>query len=199
MGLPLRLDLIGAATARIDLASNFDINECIRNPQNAKLDIKLVPSTDIEITGVLLVDADSVSTGLKVITNLHSSTGIHVIAKVLENGKGFDLQLGLPVDKQEIVVASNDLVYFTSEKGQKEKQTKIKTDVDQKKEYSGCFDQLSGLLGLTLCGEISLPFAINGKHNNQLIISSFRMLMIHHQYFSKLYVFEFYAIDNKFS
>lgn len=164
----MKLDLTGSATARIDLASNFDIKECIRNPQNAKIDIKFIPSTDIEITGILLVDADSVSTGLKVITNLHSSTGAHLVAKVLENGKGFDIQLGLPVDKQEIVVASNDLVYFTAEKGQKEKQTKIKTDSDQKKELSGCFDQLSGLLGVTLCGEISLPFDIDGKHNNYL-------------------------------
>lgn len=110
----------------------------------------------------MIVDADEVATGLKVVTNLHSSTGGHLIAKVLENGNGLDLQLGLPVEKQEILVASNDLVYITVEKGQKEKQTKIAVD-GEKKEYAGCFDQLSGLLGMTLCGEVSLPFSVSGK------------------------------------
>ncbi|KOB75992.1 Apolipophorin protein [Operophtera brumata] len=153
-GLPLRLELTGAATARLDLSTNFDLKQCITNPQ-------FIPSTDIEISGTLIVDADEVATGLKVVTNLHSSTGVHLIAKVLENGNGLDLQLGLPVEKQEILVASNDLVYITVEKGQKEKHTKIVVD-GERKEYSGCFDQLSGLLGMTLCGEVSLPFSVSG-------------------------------------
>lgn len=161
-GVPLKLDLSGAATTRIDLASNFDLKECINNPKNAKIDIKIIPSSDIEISGIFLIDADVISTGLKVVTNLHSSTGAHLVAKVLENGRGIDIQLGLPVDKQEILVASNDLVYFTAEKGQAEKQIKIAVNGD-KKEYSACFDQLSGILGLTLCSEVSLPFSVSGK------------------------------------
>ncbi|KAJ0171016.1 hypothetical protein K1T71_013215 [Dendrolimus kikuchii] len=160
-GLPLRLDLIGSATARLDVATNLDIRQIIRSPQNAKVDIKFVPSSAVEITGQFLVDADAVATGLKVVTNVHSSTGVHVIAKVLENGKGFDLQIGLPVDKQEIITASNNLVYFTAEKGQKEKEIPLKVDGDRK-EFSGCFDQLSGVLGLTLCAEVKAPFSVSG-------------------------------------
>ncbi|XP_063370071.1 apolipophorins isoform X1 [Cydia amplana] len=160
-GFPLKLDLIGAATARIDIATNVDIRQILRNPESAKVDIKLVPSTDIEISGLFLVDADAVSTGLKVITNLHSSTGGHLIAKVLENGHGIDLQFALPIDKQEILTASNDLVYYTAEKGQQEKHIPIKIDADRK-DYSGCFDQLSGLIGLTFCGEVSVPFTVSG-------------------------------------
>lgn len=111
--------------------------------------------------GLFYVDGDAVATGLKVVNNLHSSTGAHVVAKLIENGQGFDLQLGLPVDKQEIVTASHDLVYFTREKGQEEKHVALKVDVDRK-EYAGCFDQLSGILGLTLCGEVSVPFSVSG-------------------------------------
>lgn len=81
-GLTLKLDLVGAATARVDVGTNIDIRQCLRNPENAKVDIKLIPSTDIEIAGVMMIDADAVGTGLKVVTNLHSSTGGHLIAKV---------------------------------------------------------------------------------------------------------------------
>ncbi|CAH0764921.1 unnamed protein product [Diatraea saccharalis] len=170
-GFPLKLDLVGSTTARVDMSTNVDVRQIIRNPQNAKVDIKLVPSADIELAGLFLVDADVVATGLKVVTNLHSSTGAHVIAKVLENGNGFDLQVGLPIDKQEIITASNDLVYFTAEKGQLEKQVAVKTDV-ARKEYSACFDQLSGLLGVTFCGELSLPFSVSGP-DAQASVSKF--------------------------
>lgn len=127
------------------------------------------------------MDADAVATGLKVVTNLHSSTGAHLVAKVLDNGAGIDIQLGLPVDKQEILVASNDLVYITVEKGQKEKQTKIAVD-GQRKEYSECFDQLSDLLGLTLCGEVSLPFSVSGKLviEKQWIFTKVFFISLHH-------------------
>lgn len=161
-GLALKLDLVGSATARLDLATNVDIRQIIRNPKNAKLDIKLVPSTDIEVAGLFVVDANAVATGIKVSTNLHSSTGAHVIAKVLEDGQGIDLQFGLPIDKQEIITATNDIYYVTAEKGHKGKRVPVKIDTDRK-EYSGCFDQLSGMLGLTLCGEISVPFSVSGK------------------------------------
>lgn len=170
-GLPLKLDLIGSATGRLDLATNIDIRQCIRSPQDAKVDIKLVPSTDIEVTGALLVDADAIAAGLKVIVNLHSSTGSHIIAKVLENGRGFDLQVGLPIDKQEIITASNDLVYFYAEKGQMEKHTAIKMD-NIVKENSGCFDQVADFLGLTICGEMTVPFTFSGPEA-QASISKF--------------------------
>ncbi|RVE54932.1 hypothetical protein evm_000299 [Chilo suppressalis] len=170
-GFPLKLDLVGSATARVDIGTNVDVRQIIRSPQNAKIDIKLIPSTDIELSGLFLVDADAVATGLKVITNLHSSTGGHVIAKVLENGNGFDLQMGLPIEKQEILTASNDLVYFTTEKGQLEKHIAIKTDV-ARKEYSACFDQLSGMLGVTVCGELSIPFSVSGP-DAQASVSKF--------------------------
>ncbi|XP_072946075.1 apolipophorins [Epargyreus clarus] len=160
-GLPLKLDLIGAATARVDVATNINVKEILKSPENAKIDIKLVPSSDIEITGVFFVDADAIGAGLKVTNNLHSSTGGHLIAKIIENGHGFDLQYALPIDKQEILTASRDFVYFSAEKGCMEKTTPVVVDTD-KKEYSGCFDQLAGVLGLTLCGEISMPFSVSG-------------------------------------
>lgn len=160
-GFPIKLDLVGSATARLDIGTNIDLRQIYRNPKNAKIDVKLVPSTDIEISGIFLVDADAVTTGLKVMTNLHSSTGGHVIAKVLEDGRGIDLQFGMPIDKQEILTASSDLVYFAAEKGRKERHIPLKVDTDRK-EYTGCFDQLSGMIGLTLCGEVSVPFSVSG-------------------------------------
>ncbi|VVC87559.1 unnamed protein product [Leptidea sinapis] len=168
IGLPLKLDVVGAATGRVDFSTNIDLKQLFKSPENAKVDIKVVPSYDVELTMVMMVDAYSVGTGLKGILNLHSSTGAHVIAKSVENGQGFDLQLGLPVDKQEILSASNELVFFSAELGHPEKQTPIKVDLD-KKEYSGCFDQLSGMLGLTLCGDFSVPFTFTGPEAQESI------------------------------
>ncbi|XP_045779870.1 apolipophorins [Maniola jurtina] len=167
-GLPLKLDAIGAATGRVDVSSSIDIRSCLRNPESAKVDIKLIPSTDVEISLIMLVDAGSVATGLKVITNLHSSTGGHVSAKVIENGNGIDLQWGLPLDKQEILTASSDMVFFTAENGQLEKRTPV-TPASEKNEYSGCFDQLSQVLGLTLCGKLTLPFSFNGPKSRNSV------------------------------
>ncbi|XP_050357243.1 apolipophorins [Nymphalis io] len=167
-GLPLKLDAVGSATARVDVSTNMDIRQILKSPQSAKVDIKLVPSSDVEISLIMLIDADCLSTGLKVVTNLHSSTGGQIIAKVIGNGQGFDLQWGLPIDKQEILTASNDLVFFTAEKGQLEKHIPIKTG-SEKNEYSGCFDQLSGVLGLTLCGKVSLPFSFSGQKSQNSI------------------------------
>ncbi|XP_013192546.1 apolipophorins isoform X2 [Amyelois transitella] len=167
-GLPLKLDLVGAATARVEAATNIDVRQIVKSPSNAKVDVKLVPSTDIEVAGLFLVDGNSVATGLKVVNNLHSSTGGHLIAKVLENGNGIDIQFGLPVDKQEILTASNDLVFFTAERGQKERHVQIKLD-NVKPSYSGCFDQLAGVVGLTLCGELVVPFAVSGEQSHASI------------------------------
>ncbi|XP_023946306.2 apolipophorins [Bicyclus anynana] len=167
-GLPLKLDAVGAATGRVDVSSSIDIRQCLKNPESAKVDIKLIPSTDVEVSLMMLVDAGAVATGLKVMTNLHSSTGSHVVAKVIENGHGIDLQWGLPLDKQEILTASSDMVFFTTEKGQLEKQKPISA-ATEKNEYSGCFDQLSQVLGLTLCGKVSLPFSFSGPKSQNSI------------------------------
>ncbi|XP_053619006.1 apolipophorins isoform X2 [Plodia interpunctella] len=170
-GLPLKLDLVGSATARVEAVTNIDVRQIIKSPANAKVDVKLVPSTDVELAGLFLVDGNSVATGLKVVNNLHSSIGGHLIAKVLENGNGIDIQFGLPVDKQEILTASNDLVFITAARGQKAKVVPIKLD-NVKPSYSGCFDQLAGVIGLTMCGELVLPFAISGEQS-QASISKF--------------------------
>lgn len=165
-GFGLKLDLVGSATGRFEVSSKVDIRQIIRDPKNAKIDIKLVPSTDIEIAGLFLVDADAVTTGLKVVTNFHTSTGGHLNAKLLKNSGtssfGIDIHFGLPVEKQEVLHATSDLVFITREKGHKDKETVLKIDTD-KKDYSGCFDQLSGILGLTFCGELSAPFAVSGN------------------------------------
>lgn len=166
-GLPLKLDAVGSATGRFEVSSNVDIRQILRTPEASKIDFKLVPSTDIEVSLIMMVDAECLSTGLKVVTNLHSSTGGHVVFKIIENGKGFDLQLGLPIEKQEILTASNELVFFSAERGQMEKLTPIKSE---KNEYSGCFDQLSGMLGVTFCGKVTLPFSLSGNYINIYIV-----------------------------
>ncbi|KAM3956905.1 retinoid- and fatty-acid binding glycoprotein apolipophorin isoform 2-T2 [Aphomia sociella] len=170
-GLPLKLDLVGAATGRVEVGASIDFSKIFSSSEDRKVEIKLVPSTDIEVSGIFLVDASSVAAGLKVVNNLHSSTGGHLIAKIIEGGRGFDIQFGLPIDKQEILTASNNLVFFVAEKGKKEVHVPLKIDAPRK-EYSGCFDQLAGVLGLTLCGEVSIPFAVTGDEA-QASISKF--------------------------
>lgn len=43
----------------------------------------IIFSANIEATGTLLIDADVVASGLKVISSLHTSTGSHIVTKVI--------------------------------------------------------------------------------------------------------------------
>lgn len=76
-------------------------------------------SANIEVSGGLIVDAHFVQTGLKITSNMLTSTGSDLTLKLV-NGKEVDVKLGLPVEKQVIMSFSHDLEFATQELGKPE-------------------------------------------------------------------------------
>lgn len=66
--------------------------------------------------GALSVDAYAVEAGLKVVGNLHTATGTDIHLKLLD-GHGFDLNIGLPVQKSDVLTVSSEVVATVRERG----------------------------------------------------------------------------------
>ncbi|XP_077288489.1 apolipophorins-like [Arctopsyche grandis] len=157
-GFALKLNSEIASTSRLQFDGIVDLRQIMNDPKNSKIDFTFVPSANVEATGTLMIDAEVISTGLKVTSSLHTSTGTHIIAKLQDNGKGFDIQLGLPVDKQELITADHEIVFVTRVKGHQESLKDIKFDTSNRYQFSGCFDQLASATGLTFCSDIFIPW-----------------------------------------
>lgn len=74
-------------------------------------------SASIDVTGEFSVDGYAVEAGVKLSGNLHSSTGSEVTLKML-NGHGFDVNVGLPVKKSDILSVNTEIFSFVRERGQ---------------------------------------------------------------------------------
>ncbi|XP_044727273.1 apolipophorins isoform X2 [Chrysoperla carnea] len=155
-GFPIRLGAIGSGAVQLVTSTSVDIRKCLSDPKNAHVAIKLIPSANIEIVGTLVSDAYAVESGLSVSSSLHTATGSDLNVQLLNNGKGIDVKLGLPIEKQDVLTISHDIVYATRELGHQTVEVPIKF-TGQRKEYRGCFDQLSSLIGLTFCADIGVP------------------------------------------
>ncbi|XP_054290361.1 apolipophorins-like [Macrosteles quadrilineatus] len=155
LGLALKVKVSGNSAVNIKVKGNVDLKAIYNHPDTAHVALQVVPSANVELASLLSVDADVVETGVKVSANLHSSTGSDITVKVLD-GYGVDVKLGLPVKKQDILNFNSDVVSIVREKKGGEVESPIKFDV-KRQDHGGCFDQLSALTGLTVCGEVSLP------------------------------------------
>jgi hypothetical protein len=85
-----------------------------------KCELIFIYSAAVELNGEFEIDYFVASSGLKHTATLHSSTGVDLNLKVL-NGKGFDMKIGTPLAKQEIVTAKSEL--FATSRDKKQLQT----------------------------------------------------------------------------
>lgn len=81
-GLTMKIQVDAYATSKLEFGGNINLKNLLKDVKNAKIDLKFIPSANIEASGTISFDADVISTGLKVITALHTSTGGHIVAKV---------------------------------------------------------------------------------------------------------------------
>lgn len=146
-GFPLRLGVEGSANLQVKTSGSFDPHS------SKKIKFALIPSANIEVAGRLTVDTLVVESGLKVISTLHTATGGDLNVELLGNGE--DVKFSFPIDKQNILSASHDVVFHTREWGAPEVNTPLK--FAQNKDFSICLDQLSPFIGLTFCGEFTGP------------------------------------------
>lgn len=150
LGSSLSLGVIGTSAARIKSSGKLDLAAILKDPKNAAFKVGLEPSVAITVTGNMLVQALGVETGVKVVSTLHTATSSDVSVNVL-NGKGVDISLSLPKKKQEVINVNSEVLVSNNGKDTAAK-------FNKGREYKDCFDQLSTILGLTVCGEVSFPY-----------------------------------------
>ncbi|KAL1456907.1 hypothetical protein WDU94_001594, partial [Cyamophila willieti] len=148
LGLTLRLNAVGSSAVNLKFQAG--------KPNPSEVAFTALPSAAVELVGVLSVDGYVAESGLKLTSTLHSSTGTEVTLKKLSTA-GFELKLGVPVKKQDIVNFKTEITSVVKEPGLAYVETPLKFNV-KKAEYGGCFDQLMPLVGVTPCAVVSFPF-----------------------------------------
>ncbi|KAF6202203.1 hypothetical protein GE061_004601 [Apolygus lucorum] len=156
LGLALRLKARGSAAVRVKVDGKMDLPAILKNPADTDFRLQLIPSAAIDVRGEMAIDGIAVETGVRVSLNVHSSTGTDLIVRVLE-GRGVDVKVGLPVNKQEIISVKTDINTIIKEDGKPETLKPVSFDV-KRESYDGCFDQVSEIIGLTFCGKVSVPW-----------------------------------------
>lgn len=155
-GFPLRIQSQGAGAFHLEATLKADFKEIQSHPKNTKFSIAVIPSYNVELTGIISVDGYELSTGVKVTSNVHSATGSQLSFELLNGGKGVDVKIDFPFEKQEILSFDHKIVFIQQNLGQQSIDYSLKSA--QKKDVqvrNDCFDQLNTYLGVTVCYELS--------------------------------------------
>ncbi|XP_066996773.2 apolipophorins [Anabrus simplex] len=161
LGFPLKLDASGSTAVHLMVSGQLDISGLLNNAPNSEISLDLRPSAAIEVIGTMMVSTPVEDSGLKVAYTLHTDTGISISVKDLER-TGVDINVGLPVKKQDLLTIKTDILSVVHEHGHQEVDTPVTFNINRK-EYSGCFDQASPLIGLTLCADIGFPYDLQSR------------------------------------
>ncbi|XP_037091139.1 apolipophorins-like [Pollicipes pollicipes] len=147
IGLPFKLRAVGAATVTLKTSGRFNIESW--NKMNIEGFIK--PSAAVEIAAEMSVDAYVARTGLKMNTNLHTSTALDGQV-VIDSAKIVSIKMNMPKDKVEMldVRTSFHSVYQNQE-------IPLET-TSNKVEYGACSEAYTAAaLGVNICSEICYP------------------------------------------
>ncbi|XP_066596058.1 apolipophorins [Prorops nasuta] len=153
LGLSLSLGVTGTSVVNLKTNGKLDVSGIIKDPENGAARFAVEPSASIKVGGSVIVHGFDVQSGVKVGITLHSSTSTDLSVKML-NGKGIDVNFGIPKKKQEIIDVSSEVLLSSGPKGEKFVAPKF----GKGNEHSDCFDQFSSLLGVTVCGEVKYPY-----------------------------------------
>lgn len=160
LGFPLRLALEGAANVQLKTKGSIDVRALINRNKDTIVELSLLPSANVEISGRLTLDALVVENGLKVASNLHTALGGDIKVSLTSNGDEIEVKYNMPVEKQTLISANHEIVAHTREQGLREINKPLK--FAQNKDFSICVDHLKDYIGLEFCGEYSGP-NLSGK------------------------------------
>lgn len=83
-------------------------------------------SYNFEIKGTIGVDGFSVFSGLQLTGTVHSSTGAEFDFKMVDGGKGVDVDVRFPLTTQEIFKFDHKVVFVLQERGKDSMETPLK-------------------------------------------------------------------------
>ncbi|ROT70456.1 beta-1,3-glucan-binding protein precursor [Penaeus vannamei] len=137
-GLPVSLTAKGTATLGLQMNGKFKANSL----RNVNIEGHLHPSAAVHIDGLMIVDAHVTHTGLKMSSNLHTSTLIDGKLQIA-GGKVVDVAINTPKDKMEVISVKTEFFYLEDDQ-------EIRKEVENLYEAKGCS---SGTIGVAVCGE----------------------------------------------
>lgn len=163
-GVPLRLGVQGSAAGRVEVGGKLDAKTFRKTPSFL---VKFVPSYNVEVSGTFIVDAQVVQAGLKLVSNVHSATGVEVDLKMQENKKSFDLNVRFPYKDQDVFSFDTNTFIVVREQDKASVEVPIAPEsTKNRKDFSGCFDQFHAYVGVTVCP--SYEFNLGGGEPNSL-------------------------------
>uniref|UniRef100_A0A1B0GHJ4 Putative apolipophorin corethrella appendiculata n=1 Tax=Lutzomyia longipalpis TaxID=7200 RepID=A0A1B0GHJ4_LUTLO len=171
-GLPLRLTAHATGVVGLETSGAIDIRRLWRDPSQSPVQLKVVPSANLELVGALLVDAYAVTSGIQVSGSVHTSTGADVKVSFQEKPCKVDVKISMPRKKQEIFSINHDIVLYTRERGQQSVSVPLRFS-SKRTAFNGCFDQLHRYTGVTFCTDYNVtipgntgvaPFPLNGAN-----------------------------------
>ncbi|KAK7070069.1 hypothetical protein SK128_004352 [Halocaridina rubra] len=139
-GLPLSLSAKGTATIGLQMNGNFKA----KSFKNVNIEGQISPSAAVEIDALMLIDAHVTNTGLKVASNLHTSTYLDGKIKI-NKGKLVDIAFNTPKEKVEVIDVKTKFFYL-------EKGKEIEKGNDNMISTEGC---TRGKTGFALCSGYS--------------------------------------------
>lgn len=126
-GFPLKIQAQGAGAFHLETTLKADFKDIQTNPKKTKFAVSIVPSYNVELTGIVSVDGYDVTTGVKVTSNVHSATGSQLSFELLNQGKGVDLKIDFPFKKQEILSFDHKIVFIQQNLGHESIQHNLKS------------------------------------------------------------------------
>jgi len=150
-GLPISLNAVGTAAVNLQMSGSL---KAANFSKTHELDVegKIRPSVAIDIVGTMGVDAYYASTGIKLRTNMYSSSAVEGQLKV-RGTKLVSLNFNLPQDKIEIINARSELIVMHDDK--EEYQAGIQKG--RMEQHLCSWQSLDRVLGLNFCADYQFP------------------------------------------
>lgn len=149
-GFPLALQAYGASSIDLRASGSLQGDNFWTNPKFA-IKGKLKPSISLDIIGTMQSDYYYGSSGIRVKSNLYSSSSVE--ANLTVDGKNhISLQFGLPQDRNDIISARSELVVLHHERETRQ------PGIQKRYANSTCtWPGIERAVGLKICSDYSLP------------------------------------------
>lgn len=146
-GLPLTLKLNSTATLGLRMDGKF----VMRSFRDIDIKGHVYPSAVVQVDATMLMDANVAKTGVKVSSNVHTSSFMDGNLKI-EGGKVIDIAFNLPQDKIELINVLSETVFIENDV------KKIEDDENESGNFGECIDT-DIILGVKWCAGVSTsPF-----------------------------------------
>lgn len=149
-GFPLALHAYGASSIDLRASGSLNGNSFWNEPKFA-IKGKLKPSVSLDIIGTMQSDYFYGSSGVRVKSNLYSSSSVE--ANLTVDGKNYvSLQFGLPQDRNDIISARSELVVLHFDREIRQ------PGIQKRYTNSTCtWPGIERAVGLKVCSDYSLP------------------------------------------